>query len=169
MHGVLNSSSRVYRTSLRSSKPSTLSPPKMAIRFLSSRTSAKNLNQLLKPRFQDAPPVFQVLRNLHAFVSRDFNKSPPGNSRGFVSAPDYRLDEAGVAALGLDNRVPATVITGFLGSGKVRLVRLLIKRICSRIFISCGKIGWWNPCDQTGHLCWEMDSNVWSSNQWSLG
>jgi hypothetical protein len=88
------------------------------IRFLMPRTSPKTLYQSLQPRFQ-------FLRNLHSFLSqesnsRNFHKCHPTNSRGIVSAPNYNLDEASAASLTtLDKRIPATVITGFLGSGKV--------------------------------------------------
>jgi hypothetical protein len=105
----------------------------MGTRFLNSRASPKNLYQLLQSRFGHSPPppVSQFLRSLHS-VSRDFHKSHPRNSREFVSAPIYNLDEAGASALSPDNRVPATVVTGFLGSGKVRFVSLSMERISSR-------------------------------------
>ncbi|XP_042952782.1 P-loop guanosine triphosphatase YjiA-like isoform X2 [Carya illinoinensis] len=96
----------------------------MVTMFLTSRTSAKNLYQLLRPCFHDSPPVSQFLRNLHhsfasrKFSSRGFDNSHPRNSRGLVSAPSYNLDEVGASSLTLDNRVSATVLTGFLGSGK---------------------------------------------------
>lgn len=61
------------------------------------------------------------LRPLHS-LSNFNDKSWLGNSRGFASEPNYSINEAGASALGVDNRVPATVVTGFLGSGKVSLL-----------------------------------------------
>lgn len=100
-------------------------------RFLISRaTSSRIFHQLLQPRPHDSPPIHShFLRNFHFFVSREFhsrsfqNLRPAFSKRSMVSAPDQSLDESSTAAttaLGLDNRVPATIITGFLGSGKVR-------------------------------------------------
>lgn len=103
----------------------------MGTRFLTSRVSPKNVYQLLQPSFGNSRPVSRFLRSLHS-VSGDFHKSHPRNSRGFVSAPIYNLDEAVASALGPDKRVPATVVTGFLGSGKVRFVSLSMERISSR-------------------------------------
>lgn len=82
----------------------------MATQFLIQRTSPKYLSQFLRP--------FQPL----------FNSSSGGRGRcrGVASQSNTTLhnnDEAGEAsasALGVDKRVPATVITGFLGSGKAR-------------------------------------------------
>lgn len=85
------------------------------LRFLISRAaSGSNLCPHLRPRCTDpSSPAFQFVRSLHSLISRR------RDVRGFVSEPGYRIEEAGAAALGLDDRVPATVITGFLGSGKV--------------------------------------------------
>ncbi|GKU95883.1 hypothetical protein SLEP1_g9183 [Rubroshorea leprosula] len=86
----------------------------MAARFLISRTSPINLRQLL-PAFHHTSSHF--LTNLHSSIFPDnYSKPLSGYSRGFASEPTNNLD---AAALSLDNRVSATIITGFLGSGKV--------------------------------------------------
>lgn len=96
----------------------------MATKFLTLSTSAKTLFQFLQPSLRHSWPLSQFLRSMHSFVFRDFDapnfqKSYPGSCRGMACAPNHNLDEAGAAMLASDNRVPATVITGFLGSGKV--------------------------------------------------
>lgn len=72
------------------------------------------------------------LRCLHSFVSRRLD-SPNckrvllgRNSRAMVTSSIPRFDAlqeaVSAAAVNIDNRVPATVITGFLGSGKVAVL-----------------------------------------------
>jgi len=99
-------------------------PAKMAARCMILRTSARTLFQHNQSPLQPSLSAFPLIRTLHSLIAPHSNttkfRNPySGTFRGMVSAPDPNLHEA--PSLALDNRVPATVITGFLGSGKVSL------------------------------------------------
>ncbi|XP_027079850.1 uncharacterized protein [Coffea arabica] len=99
------------------------------LRYLLSKTTPKTLTQILSScRFSHSsvhhstsPPYYSLLRSLQSLFSREFHSYSNSGFRSFSSASDYVIqdtDSSVATALNLDNRVPATVITGFLGSGK---------------------------------------------------
>lgn len=107
------------------------------LRYLLSKssTSLKLSNQ----HSNKFPPISQLLRALHSLASRNFHCHSPNNSRTFSTSPQYfpqDSDSSIAAALNLDSRVPATVITGFLGSGKVTPNLPSSVSICLSYFLS---------------------------------
>ena len=117
----------------------------MAARMLISRTSSKTLVHLFSMSSpSDSLPIFpssfsRCLRGLHSLASRRFDQSDrhrilTTNCRAMVTSSVPRFDAlqeavSTAAALNIDNRVPATVITGFLGSGKVIILHFPCKII----------------------------------------
>ncbi|CAJ1942127.1 unnamed protein product [Sphenostylis stenocarpa] len=101
----------------------------MAATYVTLRTSARTLFQHLQSPLQHSRSAYLLIRTLHSLVSSDsptpkFRNPYSGTFRGMVSAPDPNLHEA--PSLALDNRVPATIITGFLGSGKTTLLNHIL-------------------------------------------
>lgn len=81
-------------------------------RLLLSRTILKSLVQPLTSFNSSRIITTTSIHNLQPHTRRTFSSV----------VPDYDSTASVAAALNLDTRVPATIITGFLGSGKVHFL-----------------------------------------------